>query len=75
MVAASHPPVNLVMIERLREHFYMDTIGFSRVRKMGGKWHVLVIVDYYSGYSWVFFLVSKDEVFSHFQSLALRLFK
>jgi transposase InsO family protein len=40
---------------------------------MGGKWYVLVIVDDYSRYSWVFFVESKDEVFEHFQSLALRL--
>jgi transposase InsO family protein len=40
---------------------------------MGGKWYVLVIVDDYSQYSWVFFLESKDEVFEHFRSLAMRL--
>jgi transposase InsO family protein len=40
---------------------------------MGGKWYVLVIVDDYSRYSCIFFLKSKDEVFEHFQSLALRL--
>jgi hypothetical protein len=40
---------------------------------MGGKWYVLVNVDDYSRYSWVFFLESKDEVFEHFQSLTLRL--
>jgi transposase InsO family protein len=40
---------------------------------MGDKWYVLVIVDDYSRYSWVFFLESKDEVFKHFRSLALRL--
>jgi transposase InsO family protein len=51
----------------------MDTVGPSRVRSMGGKWYVLVIVDDYSRYSWVFFLKSKDEVFKHFWSLALRL--
>jgi transposase InsO family protein len=39
---------------------------------MGGKWYVLVIVDDYSRYSLVFFLESKDKVFEHFQSLALR---
>jgi transposase InsO family protein len=39
----------------------------------GGKWYVLVVIDDYSHYSWVFFLESKDEVFEHFQSLALRL--
>jgi transposase InsO family protein len=39
---------------------------------MGSKWYVLVIVDDYSHYSWVFFLDSKDEVFKHFWRLALR---
>jgi transposase InsO family protein len=51
----------------------MDNVGPSRVRSMGGKWYVLVIVDNYSRYSWVFFLESKDEVFDHFWSLSLRL--
>jgi transposase InsO family protein len=51
----------------------MDTVGPSRVRSMGGKWYVLVIIDDYSRYSYVFFLENKDEVFEHFQSLALRL--
>jgi transposase InsO family protein len=51
----------------------MDTIGPSRVRSMGGKWYVLVIVDDYSRYSSVFFLESKDQVFEHFRLLALRL--
>jgi hypothetical protein len=40
---------------------------------MGGKWYVLVIIDDYSRYSYVFFLESNDEVFEHFWSIALRL--
>ena len=75
MVAASHAPVNLVMTERPCELLHMDTVGPSRVRSVGGKWYVLVIVEDFSRYSWVFFLASKDEVFMHFWSLALRLFK
>jgi IS30 family transposase len=51
----------------------MDTIGPSWVRSMESKWYVLVIVDDYSRYSCVFLLKSKDEVFEHFQDLALRL--
>jgi hypothetical protein len=51
----------------------MDTVGRSRVCSMGGKWYVLVIIDDYSHYSWIFFLESKDEVFEHFWSLALSL--
>jgi transposase InsO family protein len=73
MIAASHSLVNTVMIEYPGQLLHMDIVGPSRVRSMGGKWYVLVIVDDYSRYSWVFFLESKDEVFEHFWSLALRL--
>jgi transposase InsO family protein len=73
MIAASHSSISTVMSEHPRQLLHMDNIGLSRVRSMGGKWYVLVIVYDYSRYSWVFFLESKDEVFEHFRSLALRL--
>jgi transposase InsO family protein len=73
MIAASHSLVNTVMIEHSGQLLHMDNVGSSRVRSMGGKWYVLIIVDDYSHYSWVFFLKSKDEVFEHFWSLTLRL--
>jgi hypothetical protein len=73
MITASHSPVNTVMTEHPGQLLYMDTVGPSRVRSMGGKWYVLVVVDNYFCYSWVFFLESTDEVFEHYWSLALRL--
>jgi transposase InsO family protein len=73
MIAASHSSVNTVMTEHPGQLLYIDTVGPSRVRSMGGKWYVLVIVDDYSRYSWIFFLESKDQVFEHFWLLALRL--
>jgi transposase InsO family protein len=73
MMTASHSLINSMMTERPRQLRHMDTVGPSRVRSMGGKWCVLIIVDDYSQYSWVFFLESTDEVFEHFRSLALRL--
>ena len=75
MIVASHRPINLVMIERPGELLHMDTVGPSRVHSAGGKWYILVIIDDFSRNSRVYFLESKDEVFHHFQSLALRLFK
>jgi hypothetical protein len=51
MIAASHSPVNTVMTEHTGQLLHMDTVGPSRVRYMGGKWYVLVIVDDYSRYS------------------------
>jgi transposase InsO family protein len=73
MITASHSPVNIVMTKCPVQLLHMNTIGPSRVHSMGGKWYVLLIVDDYSRYSWVFFLESKDKVFEHFRSLALRL--
>jgi hypothetical protein len=66
MIAATHSSINTVMTEHPGQLLDMDTVGPSRVRSMGGKWCVLVIVDDYSCHSWVFFLESKDEVFEHF---------
>jgi hypothetical protein len=66
MIIAFHSLVNTVMIEYLGQLLHTDTVGPSWVRSMGGKWYVLVIIDDYSRYSWVFFLESEDEVFEHF---------
>jgi hypothetical protein len=73
MIIASPSPVNTVMTKQPGQLLHMDTIGPSRVHSIRGKWYVLVIIDDYSRYSWVFFLESKNDVFEHFQSLALRL--
>nr|GFA99212.1 hypothetical protein [Tanacetum cinerariifolium] len=41
---------------------HMDLCGPMRVQSINGKRYVLVAVDDYSWYTWVFFLHSKDEV-------------
>jgi hypothetical protein len=51
------------MTERLTELLHMDVVGPARVRSVGGKWYVLVVVDDYSRYAWVFFLEDKSETF------------
>jgi transposase InsO family protein len=51
----------------------MDLVGLARVRSAGGKWYVLVVVDAYSRYAWVFFLEEKEETFGFVRDLALRL--
>ena len=73
MVAASHHPVNQVMTKEPGELLHMDTVGPAQVRSDGGKWYVLVIVDDFSRSSWVFFMESKDEAFSHARDLILQL--
>ena len=73
MTASSHPPVTWVMTDGPGQLLHMDTVGPARVQSVGGKWYVLVIVDDYSRYSWVFFLESKDETFGFFRDLTRRL--
>nr|GFA29533.1 hypothetical protein [Tanacetum cinerariifolium] len=40
---------------------HMDLCGRMRIQSINGKRYVLVVVDDYSRYTWVFFLHSKDE--------------
>jgi hypothetical protein len=65
MVATPHPPLNDVMTERPTELLHMDLVGPARVRSVGGKCYVLVVVDDYSHYAWVFFLEDKSELYPH----------
>jgi hypothetical protein len=55
------------------ELLYMGLVGPARVRSVGGKWYVLVVVDDYSRYAWVFFLEEKVETFGFVRDLVLRL--
>jgi hypothetical protein len=48
MITAFHFLVNIVMTEHHGQLLHMDTVGPSRIRSMGGKWYVFVIVDDYS---------------------------
>jgi hypothetical protein len=73
MVASSHPPLTDVMTERPCELLHMDLVGLARVRSTGGNWYVLVVVDDYSLYAWVFFLEDKGETFGFVRDLILRL--
>jgi hypothetical protein len=56
MIATSHSLVNTMMTEQPRQLLHMDIVGPSRVHSLRGKWYVLVVVDDYSRYSWIFFV-------------------
>jgi transposase InsO family protein len=51
----------------------MDLVAPARVCSAGGKWYLLVIMDDYSRYAWVFFLADKGETFGFVKDLILRL--
>ncbi|WVZ89082.1 hypothetical protein U9M48_035536 [Paspalum notatum var. saurae] len=73
MVATSHIPVSQVMTSYQGELLHMDTVGPARVASVSGKWYVLVVVDDFSQFSWVFFMEFKDEAFGFVRDLVLRL--
>jgi transposase InsO family protein len=61
------------MTERPCKLLHMDLVGLAHVRSAGGMWYVLVVVDDYSWYVWVFFLEEKGETFSFVRDVVLRL--
>jgi hypothetical protein len=73
MVAASHSLVTKVMTLHHGEFLHTDTVGPAMICSFGGKWYVLVVVDDFSRYSWVFFMAVKNEAFTHARELILRL--
>ncbi|GJW63414.1 retrovirus-related pol polyprotein from transposon TNT 1-94 [Tanacetum coccineum] len=58
---ASHP-LKLVPSDHFKlELLHMDLYGPMRVASINGKKYILVTVDDYSRYTWVYFLHSKDK--------------
>ncbi|WVZ76482.1 hypothetical protein U9M48_024458 [Paspalum notatum var. saurae] len=73
MVAASHIPVSQVMNSYPSELLHMDIVGPARVASVSGKWYVLVIMEDFSRFSWVYYMEFKDEAFGFVRDLVLRL--
>ncbi|GJX14550.1 retrovirus-related pol polyprotein from transposon TNT 1-94 [Tanacetum coccineum] len=58
---ASHPPKLIPSDHSKLELLHMDLCGPMRVASVNGKKYILVIVDDFSRFTWVYFLRSKDE--------------
>ncbi|GJW28387.1 retrovirus-related pol polyprotein from transposon TNT 1-94 [Tanacetum coccineum] len=58
---ASFPSQLVPRIKSILELIHMDLCGPIRVESINGKKYILVIVDDYSCYTWVYFLRSKYE--------------
>ncbi|GJY55413.1 retrovirus-related pol polyprotein from transposon TNT 1-94 [Tanacetum coccineum] len=58
---ASHPPKLVPSDHSKLELLHMDLCGPMMVASINGKKYILVIVDDYSRYTWVYFLHLKDE--------------
>ncbi|GJV28126.1 retrovirus-related pol polyprotein from transposon TNT 1-94 [Tanacetum coccineum] len=58
---ASHPPKVVPSNHSKLELLHMDLCGLMRVASINRKRYILVIVDDYSRFTWVYFLRTKDE--------------
>nr|GEY06214.1 retrovirus-related Pol polyprotein from transposon TNT 1-94 [Tanacetum cinerariifolium] len=58
---ASHPPKPVPNSKQQLHLLHMDLCGPIRVASINGKRYVLVIIDDYSRYTWVYSLRTKDE--------------
>nr|GEV39783.1 retrovirus-related Pol polyprotein from transposon TNT 1-94 [Tanacetum cinerariifolium] len=58
---ASHPPKPVPNYKQRLYLLHMDLCGPMRITSINGKQHVLVIMDDYSHYTWVYFFKSKNE--------------
>nr|GEZ09211.1 hypothetical protein [Tanacetum cinerariifolium] len=56
-----HKPKTAFALNKPLYLLHMDLCGSMRVESINRKRYVLVVVDDYSRYTWVFFLRSKDE--------------
>nr|GEV97508.1 integrase, catalytic region, zinc finger, CCHC-type, peptidase aspartic, catalytic [Tanacetum cinerariifolium] len=59
---ASHPPKPVLNSKQRLHLLHMDLCGPMQVASINGKRYVLVIVDDYSRYTSVHFLITKDEM-------------
>ncbi|GJR52138.1 hypothetical protein Tco_0687399 [Tanacetum coccineum] len=58
---SSHPPKLVPNTNSKLELLHMDLCGPIRVATINRKKYILVIVDYYSRFTWLYFLHTKDE--------------
>jgi hypothetical protein len=60
-VGVHHPYKNIMKTKRSLELLHMDLFSLIAYRSIGGSKYCLVIVDYYSRFTWMFFLQEKTQ--------------
>ncbi|KAH9687354.1 Integrase catalytic domain-containing protein [Citrus sinensis] len=64
---------NHISTSKPLELLHIDLFGPSRYASLNGKYYAFVIVDDYSRYTWVLFLVNKDDALDAFKVLYKKL--
>ena len=55
------------------ELLHLDLMGPTRTKSLGGKRHIMVVVDEFTRYTWVILLRFKSDVPEHIEALCIRL--
>ena len=67
-VGNTHPKKSMMSTSKAFELLHMDLFGPTPYNSISGNKYGFVIVDDYTRYTWVFFLVDKSDVFVRFKS-------
>jgi transposase InsO family protein len=71
-VGKTHPKNSIVSTSKAFELLHMDLFGSTTYTSIGGNKHGFVIVDDFTRYTWVAFLVDKSNVFLTFKTFIKR---
>jgi hypothetical protein len=67
-VKNTHPKKSIMSTNNTFELVHMDLFGPTQYTSIGGNKYGFVIVNDYTRYTWIFFLVDKSNVFATFKS-------
>jgi hypothetical protein len=71
-VGNTHPKKSMMSTSKAFELLHMDLLGPTRYTSIGGNKYGFVIMDDFTRYTWVFFLVDKSDVFAIFKTFINR---
>ena len=70
---AKHPGTQTSATSRPLELLHLDLMGPTITESLGGKRYIMVVVDYFTRYTWVILLRSKVYALEHIEALCTRL--
>jgi hypothetical protein len=68
-VGNTHPKKSMMSTSKPFELLHMDLFGPTTYTSIGGNKYEFMIVDDFTRYTWVFFLVDKSDVFATFKTV------
>jgi hypothetical protein len=71
-VGNTHPKKSIMSISKAFELLHINLFGLTTYTSIGGNKYGFVILDDFTRYTWVAFLVDKSDVFATFKSFIKR---